>query len=120
VRSMYNLDDDEQEEWEEPVLTREEREHTQAKLYALVILTCDSVPAEHIAFINEYIDYNEYGLALEALVWGLEYYHVPVDRADIADIDELGRLLNLDPHLTEELVLRDAPRDIRDAPRDIY
>jgi hypothetical protein len=117
VRSVFDHDEDEGDCWDEFLMTREEREHAQGKLYALLILTGDSIPADWVALIDEYIEYGELMLALETLVRALENDRVPVDRADIADIDELGRLLHLDPNLTDELIVRDAPRDIRDGPR---
>ncbi len=57
------------------------------RLYGLVIIFSDRLPADHARWLHHVVDVGEYGLALEDLAAMLAYDEIPVtdqERSDIA------------------------------------
>lgn len=83
-------------------------EERQGRVRAVLIATETGLSTENVALVDELIDANEYGIALETLTALLAEANVPIDRAVYEDIRILAADMELSEGLAEQLAILDS------------
>lgn len=78
-------------------------ERSQQRLRRLVVNLQDRLSPADRALVDEFIDANECGLALETIVDGLVEDGVRLDATLLDEIDDLAETMRLSPNLVDRL-----------------
>jgi hypothetical protein len=75
--------------------TRDYYEELQARMRAILIAVGSSIPPEQISLLNELVDANEPGVALDILTEALADSETKISQADFEDIKSVAERMKL-------------------------
>lgn len=83
--------------------TRDYYEDLQARLRAVLIITGSSISPQQLSLLNELVDANEPGLALEMLTEALASADAKIGQAVFRDIQSISEKMKLDPEIVDRV-----------------